>query len=116
MTMPTGSQKWKRILLLLENGPHERLAKRTTINGETDMFYYHIDHFIPTRLVTDSDKNIVAAVIYHPFGEPCAEEGSEEYLFTGKEMDSSGLYYFGARYYDSQTGTFVTRFLYLLPF
>jgi len=30
------------------------------------------------------------------------------YLFTGKELDSSGLYYYGARYYDPLIGRFIT--------
>jgi RHS repeat-associated protein len=60
-------------------------------------------------LVTDSDKNIISAVTYCPFGETYSEEGSEEYLFNGKEKDATDLYYFGARYYDPETGRFLTR-------
>ena len=30
------------------------------------------------------------------------------YLFTGKEKDSSGLYYYGARYYDPELGRFIS--------
>jgi RHS repeat-associated protein len=30
-------------------------------------------------------------------------------LFTGKEKDSTGLYYYGARYYDPGVGRFLTR-------
>jgi len=63
-------------------GPTGRLAKRTTINEETNTFYYHSDHLGSTRLV---------------------------YLFTGKEKDETGLYYYGARYYDPETGRFITR-------
>jgi RHS repeat-associated protein len=37
------------------------------------------------------------------------EEGSEHYQYTGKEKDATGLYYYGARYYDPQTGKFITR-------
>jgi RHS repeat-associated protein len=90
-------------------GPTGQLAKRTTINQETNIFYYHTDHLGSTRLVTDDSKNIVAAVTYHPFGELGTEEGSEDYLFTGKEKDATGLYYYGARYYDPDVGRFVTR-------
>lgn len=31
------------------------------------------------------------------------------YKFTGKEKDATGLYYFGARYYDPAIGRFITR-------
>ncbi|KYK30358.1 MAG: hypothetical protein AYK19_18425 [Theionarchaea archaeon DG-70-1] len=90
-------------------GPTGRLAKRTTINNDPNTFYYHTDHIGSTRLVTDSNKNIVSAVLYHPFGEPSTKEGSEHCLFTGKEEDSTNLYYYGARYYDPHLGRFLTR-------
>jgi RHS repeat-associated protein len=90
-------------------GPTGQLAKRTTINQETNIFFYHTEHLGSTRLVTDDSKNIVAAATYHPFGESSTEEGSEDYLFTGKEKDATGLYYYGARYYDPDLGRFVTR-------
>jgi RHS repeat-associated protein len=90
-------------------GPTGRLAKRTTINEETNIFYYHTDHLGSTRLVTDSSKNIVSSVTYHPFGESSTKEGDEDYLFTGKEQDSNGLYYYGARYYDPGLGRFIAR-------
>jgi RHS repeat-associated protein len=90
-------------------GPKGRLAKRTTISQESNTFYYHTDHLGSIRLVTDDDKTIVSAVTYHPFGEPCAEEGSEHYLFNGKEQDATDLYYYGARYYDPELGRFLTR-------
>jgi RHS repeat-associated protein len=90
-------------------GPRGRLAKRTTINEESNTFYYHTDHLGSTRLVTDDTKNIVSAVTYHPFGEVCSEEGSEDFLFNGKEKDANDLYYYGARYYDPEIGRFLTR-------
>ncbi len=90
-------------------GPAGRLAKRTTINSESNIFYYHADHLGSTRLVTDSNKSIVTAVTYHPFGESYSVESSEDYLFTGKEKDSTGLYYYGARHYDPDLGRFLTR-------
>ena len=90
-------------------GPSGMLAKRTTINEETNIFYYHSDHLGSTRLVTDDNKNIVSAVTYHPFGETYSEEGSEVYLYNGKELDETGLYYYGARYYDASLGRFLTR-------
>jgi RHS repeat-associated protein len=89
-------------------GPTGTIAKRTTINQETHTYYYHTDHLGSTRLVTDESKTIVTAVRYHPFGETSIE-GSEHFLFCGKEMDATSLYYFGARYYDSGIGRFLTR-------
>jgi RHS repeat-associated protein len=90
-------------------GPSGRLAKRTTMNMETTTFYYHIDRLDSTRLVTDENKEIVFAVRYTPFGKAHSKEGEESYLFSGKEEDSTGLYYYGARYYDPDVGRFITR-------
>ncbi len=89
-------------------GPTGLLAKRVTINQETNTFYYHTDHLTSTRLVTDSNRTIVSAVTYQPYGEP-ELQGSEHYLFTGKEKDSTGLYYYSARFYDPEIGRFMTR-------
>ena len=90
-------------------GPAGLVAKRTTMNQESYTYYYHRDHSGSTRLVTDSNKNIISSVSYHPFGEPYSGQGLEHRLFTGKEMDSTDLYYFNARYYDPELGRFITQ-------
>jgi len=45
---------------------------------------------------------------FDPFGNLEAQWGTEpnHYLFTGKEKDENGLYYFGARYYNPRLGRF----------
>jgi RHS repeat-associated protein len=91
------------------HGPTGLIAKRTTIDQESNTYYYHKDHLGSTRSVTDSSKNIIAASTYHPFGETEVEEGSENHLYTGKEKDISNLYYYGVRYYDPQIGRFITQ-------
>jgi RHS repeat-associated protein len=58
--------------------------------------------------LTDIDGEIFQHLEYFPFGETWVEESSNTqrtpYLFTGKELDEqTGLYYFGARYYDPRT-------------
>ncbi len=88
-------------------GPYGILAKRT-LTSESHTFYYHTDHLGSTRLVTDENKNIVTAATYEPSGESTVT-GSEPYLYTGKEKDSTDLSYYGARYYDSELGRFITR-------
>jgi RHS repeat-associated protein len=90
-------------------GPTGTLVKRTTVNQEPTTYYYHTDYPGSTRLVTDSTKNTISAVTYHPFGEPSTAEGQEHYLYTGKQKDATGLYYYGARFYDPGVGRFLTR-------
>jgi RHS repeat-associated protein len=97
-------------------GPTGLIAKRTTINQEYNTYYYHKDHLGSTRSVTDSSRNVVAASTYHPFGETEVEEGSEKYLFNGKEKDSTELYYYGARYYDPEIGRFLTRDIIIISY
>jgi RHS repeat-associated protein len=89
-------------------GPLGRLAKRTTIDNETSTFYYHTDHLGSTRLITDESGTIVTDVTYEPFGKG-TRTGEESFLYTGKEADSTGLSYYGARYYDPELGRFLTR-------
>ena len=90
-------------------GPKGRFAKRASVDQQGSTYYYHTDQLGSTRLVTDSNKNVVSATTYHPYGETSVEEGTEGYSFTGKEQDSTGLHYFTGRYYDSDLGRFLTR-------
>lgn len=73
--------------------------------------YYHQDHLGSTRLVTDASRNVVATYKYKPYGEVESHTGEDiKYGFTGKEEDSgTGLKYFGARWYDPETGRFITQ-------
>jgi RHS repeat-associated protein len=59
--------------------------------------------------VTDTSKNIVTAITYHPYGETNVKEGTKSYFYTEKEQDSTELYYFVGRYYDPCLGRFMTR-------
>ena len=58
----------------------------------------------------DEDGNIVKRYRFDPFGNLEAQWGTEpnRYLFTGKERDESGFYYFGARYYNPKIGRWLT--------
>ena len=75
---------------------------------EKDQYYYHPDHLGSSSYITDLDGDIFQHLEYFPFGETWVEEHSNTqrtpWLFTGKELDEeTGLYYFGARYYDPRT-------------
>jgi RHS repeat-associated protein len=86
-------------------GPTGKIAKKV---GE-EIMYYHTDHLGSTRLVTDTTGNPITAVEYYPFGEPEITGEKERYVFTGQETDSTGLYYYKARYYDPEIGRFLTQ-------
>ncbi len=75
---------------------------------EKDLYYFHPDHLGSSNLITDSQGQAYEHLEYFPFGETWVEESSNTqrtpYLFTAKELDEeTGLYYFGARYYDPRT-------------
>jgi RHS repeat-associated protein len=77
--------------------------------GTEQVFYYDTDAIGSVRAVTDA-TGTVSYYDFTPFGEPWSvpsTPGTRQ--FAGKERDAnSGLDYFGARYYASQTGRFTT--------
>ena len=76
--------------------------------SDNQIKYYINDHLGSIRKVTDSQGNIISSNDYIAFGSMKVSEGSSRFRFTGKELDESGLYYYGARYYDSGIGRFIT--------
>jgi RHS repeat-associated protein len=86
-------------------GPTGRIAKN--VDGLRN--YNHTDRLGSTRLVTDESGNSTTSTEFDPFGKSVTIGEEEHYLYTGKEMDLVGLYYFGARYYDPAHGRFMTR-------
>lgn len=66
-----------------------------------------------SSLITDVDGNVAQHIEYIPYGEVFVEERnnswSTPYKFNGKELDEeTGLYYYGARYYDPRTSVWVS--------
>jgi RHS repeat-associated protein len=72
---------------------------------------FHLDDWLGSRRVlTDAMGNVAESCASLPYGngETCAPTPTE-HLFTGKERDSeSGNDYFGARYYASSMGRFMS--------
>ena len=63
--------------------------------------------------ITNLDGEVVQHIEYVPFGEVFLEEKNAKwntpYLFNSKELDKeTGLYYFGARYYDPKTSVWAS--------
>jgi RHS repeat-associated protein len=76
--------------------------------SEASRYFYHPDHLGSTSYVTDVTGEVYQHLEYFAFGETFVEEHSNTdrtpYLFNGKELDEeTGLYYYGARYYDPRT-------------
>jgi RHS repeat-associated protein len=72
--------------------------------------YYHLDRLGSVRLVTQTSSVLLFQTKYQPYGSLSATSGTEMFQFTGKQLDAAtGLYYYGYRYYDSQSGRLITQ-------
>ena len=92
----------------------KHLARVDGVIGDTqaNVYYYHTDHLGSIKSVTDEAGKEVYNTDYFAFGGRSGEQGdlNELHGFTGKEYDpDSGLYYFNARWYDQETGRFISE-------
>ena len=78
-------------------------------------YHFHSDHLGSSSLITDATGGIVQHLEYVPFGEVFIDERaatstwSTPYKFNAKELDEeTGLYYYGARYYDPKTSVWIS--------
>ncbi len=74
----------------------------------SEIKYYHSDRVQSNRLITDSSGDVDKEFKSLPFGQEIKNEGVRYSFATGKELDESELYYFGARYYDQNLGRFTS--------
>ncbi|MDY3315911.1 RHS repeat-associated core domain-containing protein [Riemerella anatipestifer] len=79
---------------------------------EKNLYFYHPDHLGSSSYITDVNGDVNQHTEYMAFGEVLFDEHKVSrrmpYLFNGKELDSeTGLYYYGARYYDPRVSIFL---------
>lgn len=74
------------------------------------VYYYHQDHLGNTRLVTVGSSTSFSTN-YRAYGLAYRPVGTEPvFKYTGKpQSQSTGLYYYGARWYNTTLGRFLTR-------
>ena len=73
------------------------------------IYDYHPNHLGSTEFLTNFEGETIQKCVYMPYGETFIKQGGapQPHLFNGKERDAeSGLYYYGARYYDERTALF----------
>ena len=88
------------------------LQRISMTNSSGGQIYYQYDGLGSVRGLSDDSGNTVARYSYDAFGEPDLITGQEDnnFLFTGEQMDSeTGLIYLRARYYDTETGRFISK-------
>lgn len=78
--------------------------------GET-VYYYHNDHLGTPQILTDDTGTIAWKAVYTPFGGAVASMQTVEnpFRFPGQYYDTeTGLHYNYFRYYNPQTGRYIT--------
>jgi RHS repeat-associated protein len=76
---------------------------------DSTTYFVEHDHLGSTRLLTRVDRSVYDSIDYLPYGEQIAGASGSTHKFTGKERDAeSNLDYFGARYYSSTLGRWVS--------
>jgi len=87
----------------------QRVAMKQVTNGTVD--YYHGDHLGSTSVVTTATGTQEEDLTYYPYGAIRTDTGTTNvpYKYTNQELDAStGLYFYGARYYDTTLGRFLS--------
>jgi RHS repeat-associated protein len=103
-----------RVNTVFGNGAFQRMY--AYLNGQQvgeffngTVYFISTDHLGSTRLLTGLDGSVQESDDYYPYGEPITTGTQSLLKFTGKERDTeSGLDNFGARYYGSSMGRFMT--------
>ncbi len=85
-------------------------SRLVALKAGANLRFVHQDHLTGTSLTTDSSGDLVARVKYYPYGETRSSSGAlgTERMFTGQRLDDTGLYFYGARYYDPVLGRFIS--------
>ncbi|WP_167551839.1 RHS repeat-associated core domain-containing protein, partial [Xanthomonas axonopodis] len=88
-------------------GIDQRYARDDT-GGRT---YFLTDQLGSTRLLTNAAGSAVQRYEYDPYGTTTQSSTAytNPYQYTGREKDSSGLYYYRGRYYRPQWGRFISE-------
>ncbi len=87
------------------------LVSMTRPADEGGVRYYHYDGQLSVRHLTDESGAVVDEYTYDAFGALIRSTGAttNAYRYTGEQFDPNlGFYYLRARYYDAQSGRFLT--------
>ncbi|MEE1797665.1 polymorphic toxin-type HINT domain-containing protein [Streptomyces sp. JV176] len=80
-----------------------------TENGKTQV--YLTDALGTVVGLADPDGTVATRYTYDPNGQPTSSgaESTNPYTFTGRENDGTGLLHYRNRYYDPETGRFISQ-------
>jgi RHS repeat-associated protein len=85
-------------------------SKLIAVRKGTTSSYILQDHLGSTSGTADSSGAVASTISYFPFGVSRNSTGNlpTDKLFTSQILDSTGLYYYNARYYDPSIGRFIS--------
>jgi len=84
-------------------------GQRIAMRKDGKVTYLHGDHLGSASLATDASGARVSAMRYTPFGETRVGDAPTDRRFTGQRQEAGiGLYDYGARFYSSGLGRFVS--------
>jgi len=89
-------------------------GKRVALRKGNSLYFLHTDHLGSTRAITDRAGNVIARYDYWPYGAPYNQQPQGdsplvERLYTSQIYDQgSDLYFYNARYYNPELGTFIS--------
>jgi RHS repeat-associated protein len=100
-----------KLPMLLQDGTNTYvygLGLVSTYDG-SEMIYRLVDGLGSTVNLCNEDGDLVGSYYYDAYGNVRVQSGSEtEFSFTGEQNDPNGLDFLRARYYDSETGRFLS--------
>ena len=88
------------------------LINQEDVNGASRYYYLHDSINGSVRRLIDVDQNVINSYEYGAFGEAktMLEGVSNDYQFHGEvQEEETGLVFLRARYYDAESGRFLTR-------
>ncbi len=88
-------------------------SSRIEENSEEKWYLYNKDDLGSTTSIIGEDGKLAAAYEYDEYGNTtylAGEDFDNEICYTGQIFDkNTGLYYYNARFYDPESGTFTTQ-------
>jgi RHS repeat-associated protein len=86
------------------------IAQNKHLDTTDTLRYIQQDSLGSTSMMADASGQAVGTIKYFPYGEcrNSLENIPTDRLFTGQRLDSTGLYYYNARYYDANIGRFIS--------